>query len=430
MDLKLNLAVLTAKLISRLNLLTGSGATSAPGLYALKIDPGLISKLSGKFSKNILLSGTNGKTTTTRMISQILDTANIKHIHNRAGSNLLRGIASTLIKNNNPLTKIGLWEVDEAVFPLACEQIKPDVIILTNLFRDQLDRYGDLDYVANKWQQALKNLPSESIKILNADDPALVFLGKNLKNVFYFGLDPKTTATTIQSNSMDSIFCFNCGSKLAYKKFFVGHLGIFSCPKCSLNPPSKFTLKSKFKLPGLYNLYNYTTAALTAKKLNIAQDKIDQALTNFKPAFGRIETINTPNKTIRLFLVKNPTGFNQVISTVISELKMKNITCLIAINDLIADGCDVSWLWDVDFEKLVKNIKYCLSSGIRAHDLSLRLKYADFKNFATDENLNQAIDKLLNSEAKEVFIFPTYTCMLEIRKILASKKLVHKTWND
>lgn len=430
MDIKLSLAIFVGKFISRINLLTGSGGTAAPGLYALKIDPDLVPKLSRKLSKNILLSGTNGKTTTTRMISQILTRANYIHIHNRTGSNLLRGIASTLIKNNINKKTIGLWEVDEAVFPIASAQIKPDIIILTNLFRDQLDRYGDLDYVANKWQDALKDLPKETIKILNADDPALVFLGQHLTNVYYFGLDPQTPATKIQTNSMDSVFCFKCGAKLNYRKFFVGHLGIFSCPKCHLKQPAKFIQKSHFELPGLYNQYNYSAAILTANKLNISREKINDALANFVPAFGRIETIKTSDKTIRLFLVKNPTGFNQVISTVCDELKKNNITCLVAINDLIADGRDVSWLWDVDFEKLVKNLKYCITSGLRAYDMSLRLKYADFTKLETIENLNSSVNKLLKTDSKEVFIFPTYTAMLEIRKILVDKKLVHKTWDD
>ncbi len=527
------LAITIGKLISFLLKITGTGGTAAPGLIALKIYSPLIQKLSSQLGKNILITGTNGKTTTARMLATILNQAKIKHLHNRAGSNLLRGIASALIKNVSLLGKLpknylGLWEVDEAAFPLACKAIKPNIVLISNLFRDQLDRYGEIDTLASKWQKALEKLPKNSTIILNADDATVASLGKNLPGkILYFGLSYKKLGSKKPKHASDATVCPYCFSELKYKACFVSHLGIYSCPKCGQIQPKKNVylkkvtfqknrqnkqtllfersrelltdktsrflphsagstrrIKTTTALPGTYNLYNFTAATTLALALKIPKNTIIKGLTNFKPAFGRVEKIRAGNKTLNIFLVKNPTGFNEVIETLIkpkltqyplsfersrelaqirtsrlirfnrtrsknkvrdSYKRKKQLTCLIALNDLIADGTDVSWIWDVAFEKLIPHLKNVIVSGTRAYDMALRLKYANKTgnwkpalpagrlatgNWKIQPNLKKAINQLLTTNNQQLYILPTYTAMLEIRKILNKMGLVHSSWED
>lgn len=434
LDLRLCLAILSGKLISIILKKTNSGATAAPGLLALKIDPGLVSRLASQLDKNIIISGTNGKTTTARMTASIFKNADIKFIHNRAGSNLERGIASTLLTTASifgqlPKNHWGLWETDEAVFPIASQKLKPDIVLLTNLFRDQLDRYGEIDTVARAWKKTLKNLPTKTVKILNADDPVVASLGKDIGNVQYFGLDENIPNQDKIDHSWDSTFCPYCHSPLKYRKSFVGHLGKYSCPSCGQIQPkiNKQSLNFQSSLPGIYNLYNFSAAAAAAINLAIPKNIIAKSLTNFKPAFGRVEKIAYLGKQIKIFLVKNPTGFNQVINTITQS--REKTTCLIAINDLIADGRDVSWLWDVNFEKLVACLNTGIVSGIRAYDMALRLKYAGCTSII-EPDLEKAINQLLAKSDKQLYILPTYTAMLKIRKILNKMGLVHSSWSD
>lgn len=456
MDFQLIAAVITSKAIAWALKIIGSGATAAPGLIALKIDPALVTKLAGQLDKNILVSGTNGKTTTTRMVSTILSQAKIPHIHNRAGSNLLRGLASTLTQTSNLMGKmpaglIGLWETDEAVFPIAGGQIKPQIVLLTNLFRDQLDRYGEIDTVAQGWKKALIKLTQSSQIILNADDATVANLGRNLKSkVVFFGLSDKNLDGRLPDHASDATVCPRCFSALSYQQCFVGHMGIYSCPKCGqIQPPKNVSLVNASKnqleinafgksikitnrLPGNYNLYNLTAAVTLAKILNIDNKAVVQALADFIPAFGRVEKIKVKDKTLHLFLVKNPTGFNEVINTLVSL--QKNLTCLIAINDLIADGKDVSWLWDVNFEKLQPRLEQVIVSGVRAHDMALRLKYTSgskqSNHLIIEPTLQKSIKLLLTQKGTDLFVLPTYTAMLETRKILSQMGLVKSSWKD
>jgi UDP-N-acetylmuramyl tripeptide synthase len=456
-DFKLTIALIIAKISALVLKIGGSGATAAPGLVALKVDPELVAKLACQLDKNILVSGTNGKTTTTRMVSTILSQAKISHLHNRAGSNLLRGLASTLCQTSSIVGKIpaglvGLWETDEAVFSIACAQLKPQIVLLTNLFRDQLDRYGEIDTVAAGWKKALVKLPRNTQVILNADDATVANLGSSLKaKVVYFGISDKNLDGRLPDHASDATVCPRCLSALSYKQCFVGHLGIYSCPHCGQIQPIKNVslvkaskkevsisafgqnIKINNNLPGNYNLYNLTAAVTLVKILNIDNKTIVQGLADFIPAFGRVEKIKVNNKTLHLFLVKNPTGFNEVINTLI--LSQTKLTCLIIINDLIADGKDVSWLWDVNFEKLTPKLKSVVVSGIRAYDMALRLKYSAetirlSNNLITEPDLKKAIERLLNTNDKNLYLLPTYTAMLKTRKILNRMGLVKSTWKD
>lgn len=454
--LKLIFAIVLGKTILAINRLTGSGGTAAPGLIALKICPDMVKRLGNQLDKNILITGTNGKTTTARMVSSILKQANINHFHNRVGSNLLRGVASTLLKNSSISGKMpkgfyGLWETDEAAFPIISKQTKPIAVLITNLFRDQLDRYGEINTLADKWKKALLKLPSGSVVLLNADDATVAGLGKNLKTkVLYFGLSNPQLPNREPDHASDAANCPVCMSELTFSKCYLGHMGSYSCPKCGhIQPKKDFTMVKnnrqivqiktprkivsfKNSLPGVYNLYNFTAAASLASLLSIKEADITHALSNFKSAFGRVEKIKAGEKTLNIFLVKNPTGFNEVIETLIKN--KKKITPLIVINDLIADGTDVSWLWDVNFEKLAPYLKKPIVSGTRAYDMALRLKYTTSppqeKIIAIQPNLKKAIDQLLKSGDQNTYILPTYTAMLQTRKILNQMGLVHSSWRD
>lgn len=453
--LKQFLAILIGKLTLLAIKQRKSGGTAAPGLIALKIDPLLLLNLRKKLKFSIVISGTNGKTTSARMLASILKSAQIPFYHNRTGSNLLRGIASELIKQTNLFgkleSKIGLWEVDEAVLPETINQLKPKIIVLTNLFRDQLDRYGEIDTLAKKWQKALEKAPLDSTIILNADDPIVASLGKKLKNkVVYYGIKDQSIGSGELSHASDATLCPQCCLPLKYEVCFVSHLGIYRCQKCgSIQPqvdfkaekikitPSDLEIKVKnqiikVNLSGAYNIYNLLTSFTTASILKIKPLPIIQGYKNFQPAFGRFEKIKIKNKTLNILLVKNPTGFNQVLKTLVQLTGEKRISLLIALNDRIADGRDVSWIWDIDIASLNQiNINRIFVSGTRYLDMALRLKHANIKHKISNiKYLRDAVMTLIDQTDKNLYILPTYTAMLEIRKILNQMGLVHSTWKD
>lgn len=469
-DWQFYLSLITAKLTAFVLKSFHKGATAAPGLYAQKIDKNILTKLAGQLKFSILVSGTNGKTTTTRILSSILKQANIKYLHNRSGSNLERGIISQLIKHHHLKNYLGLWEVDEAALPSVSEKIQPKIIILLNLFRDQLDRYGEIDTLAKKWLTALKKLPKETTIILNADDPTIAWLGKQVNGkVLYFGIRDELLGGEVLTHASDATFCPTCLLPLKYRTCFISHLGIYECLKCgSIQPKTdlkaekvSFTQQNTTLLKlddnletnhliinfiGTYNVYNSLAAFAGAQLLNINIDNIKEGIRLFKPAFGRLETINFKDKQLKILLVKNPTGFNETIKAVLQSVNKNSFSCLLVLNDLIADGRDVSWIWDVDLETLVNNpnLKKIIVSGIRAEDMATRIKYANFQfsifrpkdnqpwagNFQLEKKLEKAINGLLVSQTKDLFILPTYTAMLEVRKILNKKGLVHSTWKD
>lgn len=432
-----------------------SGGTALPGLLALKIAPDFIHHLTQNFSRgNILVSGTNGKTTTTRMLATILDGWGIAYLHNRAGSNLLRGIASTLAEKLPSFKKwdLGLWEVDEATVLPAVSQIKPKILVLLNLFRDQLDRYGEIDKIKKLWIRAVKKLPKTSILVLNADDPAVAHLGHNFPGkVIYFGIQDKKSSQKTLPRFADTRYCPSCATSLSYQAVYASHLGEYQCSVCGYSRPSpdfsaasvqclspvelEFTARSKvgeaelkLNLGGLYNVYNSLSAIATSSALGIDFNKTISSLNKFKPAFGRTEEITIGKSKIRIFLIKNPTGANEVLRTVLISSKKKNL--LLALNDKIADGTDVSWIWDVDFARLLEKVKHLIITGTRADDLALRLKYAGIKKpDLVTEDFSKAIKNAL--KRKENFYFlPTYTAMLEVKNELNRLGLSQEFWRD
>ena len=490
MSLRFFVARLAGTLISNiLRILPYSGGGAAPGLLALTLDPDFVKHQAPHFTSHLVVSGTNGKTTTTRMISTIFQAAQLPHIHNRSGSNLLRGIASTLLlkssesgwraqgtsgaataipvdtgrgrttgeapdrtqdKTGKPL---GLWEVDEAALPEVLAQLKPQLLVLTNLFRDQLDRYGEIDTLAQKWLAALKTLPKTTTVLLNGDDATLVELGSRLKHqiVLFYGISDRWVGTVQPAHAADATFCPRCLKPLRYSQVFYSHLGIFSC-SCGFTQPNqvltakqikqtpqitRFTTRygaetHRFTLPlsGLFNVYNALAAVAVSRHLGISWTVLSQALTHFRPAFGRMESIRSHGKTLHLMLVKNPTGFNQVITTITARSRLPLV--VLALNDKLADGTDVSWIWDVELEQLVDKAEQVIVTGTRAYDLAVRLKYAGFgqKTIQVIPNLKQSLGIVLGAKEKQVYLLPTYTAMLTLRHLLTQHGIIHASWED
>jgi len=454
LDIKKKTALFLGRVLKFLLSFSPSGGTAAPGLLALKIDDKLVEKLSKQLKDSVIITGTNGKTTTARMTASIFEQAGVDYVHNRTGSNLLRGVASALLKGDYK-GKIGLWEVDEAVFPYAVEQIKPKVVVLNNLFRDQLDRYGEIDTLALKWKKALKKLGKDVVVIANADDPVIAGICKEIKaEVIYYGISDKKIGSREISHASDANVCPKCLANLDYEACFVSHLGLYNCPHCGVIQPKKDIecieyksngvdenevkitdqgeeIKVRLNMPGIYNIYNVLASFGIAKSMGINKKDIVNGFKKFRPAFGRFEKISVDGKNLYIMLVKNPAGFNQVLKTLPEIAGNKSCSCLLILNDLIADGRDVSWIWDVDFELLKKvEIDRLIVSGIRAEDLALRIKYSSIKyKVLCIKYIRKAIDSLLK-ENGDLFILPTYTAMLETRRILNKLGLVHETWED
>ncbi|RJQ38928.1 DUF1727 domain-containing protein [Candidatus Microgenomates bacterium] len=464
------------KISNLLNL--GSGSTW-PGHVALLGNKNFVKELiqKNKKLKIVLIAGTNGKTTTAKLIQTILEKTGKKVFQNKAGANLLNGIASTLLLHSNEICAISydyaIFEIDENSLPLILNELTPNYIILLNLFRDQLDRYGEVDSIAKKWKKSLNVIAGprsgEAILttlILNADDPQIANLGLSLSHsqsdfrseprfnrgerseksyfsISYFGLNGHTrcgiewTHPVWTAETTDSTYCPNCGSKLKYKTIYFSHLGDWECAKCGLKKPkTDLSNSSYYPLPGTYNMYNVHAALLFGKINNIDKLIIEQSLKKFKPAFGRQEDLKADGKNIKIFLSKNPTSFNESLRT-IKELDAKNI--LFVLNDQIPDGRDISWIWDVNFEELINKDTNIIVSGDRCHDMALRLKYIFSKSQILNlksqnqnlklkifENLKEAINEALKQTQldKTLYILPTYSAMLEVRKILTGKKIL------
>lgn len=461
MNPRLTLALISGKSTALLTrTLKRGGGTAAPGLVAERIDPNILGHLTRQFRQgSIIISGTNGKTTTSRLLSHILKSAGVRAAHNRSGSNLTRGIASTLIEKASLAGKInadiGLFEVDEAALTQAAPQIKPRILVLNNLFRDQLDRYFELDQVVVRWRKVLDQLPVTSTVCLNADDPRVAYLGQYFKGrILYFGVESSNHKLDGPPQSADSLNCPRCGRALRYEQVYLGHQGKYFCHNCQFRRPdldiagSKITLDGlssvRFELstpkgrvgvqlgvPGFYNVYNALAAATAGIALEQSLTSIQGGLGEFKAAFGRIERIPVGDKEVLLTLVKNPTGFNEVLRMLAGTAKEH---LLLALNDLTADGKDVSWIWDVELEQIATHRGSITISGIRAWELANRLKYAGVNPnlLQIQPDLGLALKSGLDNtpEGQTLFVLPTYTAMLEIRQILVGMGHIGNFWDD
>jgi UDP-N-acetylmuramyl tripeptide synthase len=407
----------------------GTGSTW-PGHLALKTDSKLIRKVLLKNTdiKIVLVAGTNGKTTTTKALTHILENNNISVLTNQAGANLLNGLASLLVKHATLSGKLKhkalIFEVDESSLPLVlCEIPNPNAIILLNLFRDQLDRYGEVNSTAEKWEKNIKKLSEKTFVIANADDPLIAYTAAHAKSTFYFTIDSKYKKESALSHAVDSTICPNCKNILSYSTISYSHLGNYMCQNCGFTNPKAKKYEIKSQLSGDYNIYNLSAAVLAADKtFGINPYTSLLSLVKLKPAFGRQEIIEVEGRKVMVLLSKNPTGMNQSLKVA----KEKNSTAiLLLLNDRIPDGRDISWIWDVDFEVLKDKELNIFVSGDRAYDLANRLLFAHvshevFENF--EEAYREALKK--TPTGKQLTILPTYSAMLEIRKLISGKSIL------
>ena len=431
------LVVIFTKFISLLSTMLGLGAGETwPGEIALRLRPSITSVLVHKLPDGVILvAGTNGKTTTSLMVKTILEHIGDTVVHNATGANLLNGIVSSFIRNADWLGRVradvGIFEIDENSLPVILRYVSPKRIILLNLFRDQLDRYGEVDVIVEKWIRALSKLPKDTVYILNGDDPGIAFIGAGVKgNIIYFGLQDTSKYLGLREHATDSTFCPWCGHRLTYDGVYYSHIGVWRCGTCGHRRPAPSVYKWPSTLPGLYNQYNTLAAVALAKSMQLSDTVIKKSLHSFTPAFGRQEEILAGGKTIKLFLSKNPAGFNASLRTV---LEMGAQEFLIVLNDRIPDGRDVSWIWDVDFET-IPDTATVLVSGDRAYDMALRMKYAlvpDKK--VTGKTPEPRVfpllwDALTYAQTlrtdKPMYILATYSAMLDVRKILKGRKIL------
>ena len=427
MSLRTRLAIIIGKFTSFISkaFKLGAGATW-PGEIALRIQPRILRFLTERIPHLVLVAGTNGKTTTVKMIQTILTHAGHRVVRNASGANLDNGLVSTLLSDER--APYVIFEVDEATLPNILKDVTPEILVLTNLFRDQLDRYGEVDTIAEKWLLALGALDEKTTVIVNADDPHLAFIGSKLAaKVKYYGLEDPSLFLPKMQHATDTIYCPNCGARLTFAGVYFSHLGKWACGVCSLVPPTEDVTAGDFESPveGVYNKYNTLAAALTAQVLDIPKQNIREALSTFTPAFGRMENIAVENRRVKILLSKNPTGFNESLRTVATSVDQGPV--LFVLNDRIPDGRDVSWIWDVDFE-FYKDFSRYLVSGDRVYDMALRLKYAEISanKIQVIPSLPEAVHNGIYSvkENEVLWILATYSAMLDVRKILTGRKIL------
>ena len=521
-SLRASLAVVSGRtagaLSRRLHL---GGGTSIAGVVAQRLYPDIVGHLSTQLQQgSILVTGTNGKTTTSGFIASVLSEAGLRVWRNREGSNLMRGIAGALVIRTRPNGKlrrsgqaISIFEVDEAVMLQAVQAIPTRVAVFTNLFRDQLDRYGEVDSVLERWQRTISALSPETILVLNADDPTVAGLGEHFAGrVISFGIEDRGLDLGDQEETLerhqvvDTRACAQCGSDYTYTLRFYSHVGHYTCPNCDHNRPQPQVRATRVArdsfdrtriqveasgqqgeitvpVPGLYNVYNALAAIATAQALELAWSPVASGIEQFKPAFGRGESVQIAGRTVRMLLAKNPTGFNEVLRTLFGDGEKRHM--LFVLNDNIADGKDISWIWDVDFEQAIAHLATLTVAGTRARDLALRLKYAGFapqditiappgplraqhaqnatrrpqkrrqrgehngqsgdvdttgalqaallpQRAHTTYGIAQALDRALDStpEGETLFIVPTYTGLLEIHRELERRGLTPHYWEE
>ncbi|MBD2500037.1 Mur ligase family protein [Anabaena azotica FACHB-119] len=435
--LRLGLAVSVAKSVTFLVRSLRLGAASVlPGSIARRIEPRLLQLLSQQVKNGvIIIAGTNGKTTTALLLRTILENKGYRVCHNSTGANLENGLMTALLESTSLVGTLdvdyAILEVDENIVPKVLKPLQPRIILCLNLFRDQLDRYGEVDTISKRWTKVISTLPPETVVIPNADDPTLSLLGQQLQQkVLFFGLNEPEHYLEAIPHAVDSIYCPQCGHPLNYQGVYLSHLGDFTCPSCGFSKSQPALASSEWSqiLVGLYNKYNTLAATTAAIELGVDEATIRDTINNFQAAFGRAEDLVVDGKRVRILLSKNPVGTNETIRVVTQSTDK---TTLLVLNDRTPDGTDVSWIWDVDTEKLVERGGTLVVSGDRVYDMALRLRYSEKSadsnlNLIVEEDLRQAIAKALEQTppTETLHILPTYSAMLEVREVLTGRKIL------
>jgi lipid II isoglutaminyl synthase (glutamine-hydrolysing) len=431
------------------------GGTSLPGKVLTRLEPHAIAKLGSRLEHgSAVISATNGKTTTAAMAAAILEQTGETLVHNRAGANMTGGVAAALAsaarRGGRELDgRLGLFEVDEFWLGPVVAELGPRALLLGNLFRDQLDRYGELEIIAERWSAVVAEA-SRSALVLNADDPLVADLGRHAEPL-YFGVDDDSLAIAELQHAADSKHCRRCGHPYAYEAIYLAHLGRYACPNCGARRPdpevvaravelrgihsAAFTLATprgearvELPLPGLYNVYNALGAAALCLTLGAPLDAVVAGLGAVAPAFGRAETLDVGGRALSILLVKNPAGANEVLRTL--ALEGARLDLFGVLNDNTADGRDISWVWDADWELLAGSVAHMTCSGTRAAELALRMKYAgvDAGRLTVVPGLEQGLDAALARGGGPLYALPTYTALLELRDLLARRGQVEGHW--
>ncbi len=454
LPLPLSAEILLARGTAGLSRVLGTGGgTTVPGKLLWKLDPGAVDRLAARLPHgSALVSATNGKTTTAAMVARILGPSR-RLAHNHSGANLVSGVASALLAARD--ADLGLFEVDEAALPEVARRLRPRALSLGNLFRDQLDRYGELELLAERWRETARELPPEATLVVNGDDPQVGDLARERPGSTVFGLDDPRHASTELQHAADSKWCVRCGTPYAYSAAYIGHLGDYRCEACGHRRPPLDVLARAIELnglesvsfelvtpegtrrvdlavPGLYNVYNALAAASLARALGSSVDSIQAGLQGFSAAFGRFERIAIGDRSLLVLLIKNPAGANEVVRTLVAGGAPRLL--LVALNDEIADGRDVSWIWDVDFEPLLEGLDRLIAGGERAAELALRFKYAGLPADAIEviPSLEEGLDRALAlmSPGSELVALPTYTAMLGLRDLVGRRGFVKPYWEE
>jgi UDP-N-acetylmuramyl tripeptide synthase len=433
------------------------GGTSLPGKVLMRLDPRSIEQLAARLPDGCaVISATNGKTTTAAMTASVLQRAGIALVHNRAGANMAGGVASTLLQAARPGGRIdgrlGLFELDEFWLDRVAPELRPRAILLANLFRDQLDRYGELETIADKWAHITKELAPPAKLVLNADDPLVADLGRE-RDALYFGVEDPNMAMPEMQHASDSKHCRRCGAAYRYEAIYLGHLGRYRCPSCGQERPvpqvaaesieldgtraARFLLRTaagqspvNLPLPGLYNVYNALAAGALCLELGVGLESIVAGLEQVRAAFGRAELLTIGATELSILLIKNPAGANEILRTL--ALEHAELNLLGALNDRTADGRDVSWIWDADFEIIAPRVRRLTCTGTRAAELAVRLKYAGVPadRLEVVPGLPGALDEALaQSAGSRLYALPTYTALLELRAELARRGHTGEFWS-
>ena len=441
-------SIIISKIIIKLSKVLFKGGTNFPGRVALKLDKDILSTITKGYNI-IFITGTNGKTTTTNLIYSILNDAGKNVITNNTGANLKPGITSCFVEHfsfKNNLEKYAVIEIDEANLKFLTEYVEPKIIVITNLFRDQLDRYGEVYTTLSKIMEGVKKVPNTTL-VLNGDESLLGDLDVPNPKVYY-GFDCAINSDNTIGINADAKFCKKCKHPYKYEFITYNHLGKFYCENCGYKRPELDYYIDKIKdldpsgslisingndfylnQPGAYNIYNGLCAYSVAKTLKIKNEIIFNSLKSSKSSFGRQESININGKDIKIILVKNPAGYDEAIKTI--ALDKRKIDLTVFLNDNYADGRDVSWIWDVNFESLKSlNLDKIMISGIRLYDMGVRLKTAglDEKSFTMSQTFDELLNELKNCNGDIIYVLATYTAMIDFRKFLYSKGFIKKLW--